>query len=83
MVRLVPGPLALPPEQRRQVLFELRKGIAESLYAADFPARHRAGLLATSQSPLLGLLVPMLSEASQGLAEPLGEPPLEPPQRRH
>jgi len=86
MVRLVPGPLreplTLPPGQRRQVLFVLLQCIAASLCAADFLARHREGLLAASQSLPLGLPVPMLFVASQGLVEPLGEPPPEPPQRR-
>jgi hypothetical protein len=54
------APLTLPPKQRRQVLFVLQKGIAASLCAVDFPARHRASLLAVFESLLLNLPVPML-----------------------
>jgi hypothetical protein len=86
MVRLVLGPLreplTLPPGRRRQALFVPLQCIAASLCAADFPARHRVGLLAAFQFLPLGLPVPMLFVASQGLVEPLGEPPPEPPQRR-
>jgi hypothetical protein len=54
------APLILPLGQRRQALFVPPQGIAASLCAMDFPARHRAGLIAASQSLPLGLLAPML-----------------------